>query len=494
MANETQMFDKDGVISAMDSIGSHFSDIASNYTTASTEMTTALSSPDGAMWGEAADKLLSAWDANSPILDEFMKTFENWSALISATVNKFGNLETETALVDDDNIDNIAAVIGQYKSSWLKTDAAKKAYIGGSYTKTDEDGTVYTINKSLETGLTKTYTDANGSTITELYSLSGAYIGKKVVSKSGGTSYYNKENEKSDKDYTYESAEVKKAKKELAASAKTIAQEKVKIQKAKEEAKKKLSDVVAQATEKYSDEVKKAVESKVTENLFMTVTKENVNGNTVYISHLVMKDPSQLEKLVANGRYNNGRETISSMASKAGVVWAVNGSHYDVNNLSTQDYRNNNITIVNGKVVHNGGRSVGQEICYTKDGKWFTAPKGASAQDLLNMGVVETYSSLQMPILENGKVVTPSNSAESAEMNKSYNRTVIGQTPSGEVYVFTGYSTTRQAAEYLRKKGCTWAKSMDMGGSVTLYANGKVINKPTDGSERPVIDGIGVSV
>ena len=212
MANETQMFDKDGIISAMNTIGDNFSSIASTYTNASTSMTTALSSPDGAMWGEGADKLLAAWDANSPVLDEFMKTFENWSALISATVNKFGNLETETSLVKDTDIDNIAIVAEQYRSSWLKTDAAKKAYIGGSYTETDENGTVYTINKSLETGLTKTYTDANGSTITELYSLSGAYIGKKVVSKSGGTSYYNKENEKSDKDYKYESEAVKKAK------------------------------------------------------------------------------------------------------------------------------------------------------------------------------------------------------------------------------------------------------------------------------------------
>lgn len=492
MAN-TQAFNKDGVIRAMENIGNKFSDVASAYTKASTEMTRALSSPDEAMWGEGADRLLSSWNNNAPIIDEFMKTFENWSALIAATINKFGNLETETALVDDASVKDLATISKEHRSTWFKTDAAKKAYKGGSYTETGEDGTTYTIHKSLADGLTKTYKDSNNNTITELYSLSGAYIGKKVVSSTGSKKYYDKNNKRTDDKFTYESEDVKQAKKDLAKTAKTVAKKKIEIQKAKEEAKKRLSDVIAKASEKYSDEVKRALESKVTENLFMTVTEETLNGQKIYVSHLVMKDPSQLEKLIANGGYNNGRETISSMASKAGVVWAVNGSHYDINNNSTQDYNNIHIAIVNGRIVHNAGRSTGQEICYTRDGRWFTAPKGASAQDLLNMGVIETYSSLQMPILENGRVTVPSNSEEAHEMNKSYVRTVIGQTPSGEIYVFTGYSTTRQAAEYLRSKGCIWAKSMDMGGSVTLYANGRIINKPTDGKERPVIDGIGVS-
>ena len=494
MASETQMFNKDGVIKALNEVGESFSDISEIYHDASTNITTSLSSPDEAMWGEGADKILSAWDANSPVLDEFMKTFENWSALVSGTVNKFGNLETETALVKDSDAEDLATIASQYKSSWFKTDAAKKAYKGGTYTEIGEDGTEYTVTKDLKNGITKTYTDKNGNKVTEVFSLGGAYIGKKVVS-GGKTTYYDKDNKKSNDKYMNESSAVTNAKKNLEKTAKSVAKEKEEIKKAKEEAEKKRNSFIAKITEKYPDELKNAIESNVSENLFMTITKENINGRTVYISHLVMKDPSQLEKLIANGGYNRGRETVSSMAQKANVVWAVNGSHYDVNNGSTQDYRNNNIAIVNGQVVHNAGRSVGQEICYTKDGKWFTAPRGASAQDLINMGVVNTYSSLQMPILENGRITTPSSYAEVEEMNKTYNRTIIGQTASGEIYVFTGESTTRQAAEYLKSKGCVWAKSMDMGGSVTLYANGKVINTPTDSSgERPVIDGIGVSV
>ncbi len=253
-----------------------------------------------------------------------------------------------------------------------------------------------------------------------------------------------------------------------------------------------LSDKVRDAMVRYAPELKNSIERKISNDLFMTITKDEIDGNQVYISHLIVNNPNKMEKIVANGCYNNGREKVSSMASKVEAVWAINGSHYDTGG-STQDYRNNPITIVDGKIVHDGGNSVGMEICYTKDGHWFSAPYGATAHDLINMNVVETYSSIQMRILEEGEVCEPQNYLEVEEMNKSYNRTIIGQTLTGEIYVLTGETKTKSAAEYLKNKGCYWAKSMDMGGSVTLYANGKVINQPTDDTgEREVIDCVSV--
>ena len=70
MANETQMFDKDGVITAMESVGGHFTDVGSAYSTANEAMSSKLSTPDGAMYGEAAQQILSAWDENSGTLDD----------------------------------------------------------------------------------------------------------------------------------------------------------------------------------------------------------------------------------------------------------------------------------------------------------------------------------------------------------------------------------------------------------------------------------------
>ena len=121
MANDTELFNKDGVIAAMNKMGDIFSNIAKTYNDTSVDITTALSSPDQAMWGSGADKLLSAWDSNAPLLDDFMNTFENWSALVTGAVNKFGNLETETALVKDLDIENGDKVLPKnekYQYDW----------------------------------------------------------------------------------------------------------------------------------------------------------------------------------------------------------------------------------------------------------------------------------------------------------------------------------------------------------------------------------------
>ena len=108
-----------------------------------------------------------------------------------------------------------------------------------------------------------------------------------------------------------------------------------------------------------------------------------------------------------------------------------------------------------------------------------------------NVKALNRTNNTSYPSLENGEVSVATNYAEEEELNKWKNRTIVGQTDNGEIFVLTG--TTRSAAEYLRNKGCTWAKSMDMGGSVTLYANGHLVNEPTDDTgERLVIDGIGV--
>ena len=45
-----------------------------------------------------------------------------------------------------------------------------------------------------------------------------------------------------------------------------------------------------------------------------------------------------------------------------------------------------------------------------------------------------------------------------------------------------------QMCEIFRRYGCTYAYQMDGGGSATLAYRGRVLNNPSDGSERPVAD------
>ena len=241
---------------------------------------------------------------------------------------------------------------------------------------------------------------------------------------------------------------------------------------------------ISEALEKYGAEYADAYKKYASDNTFMTITKL---ADGTYVTHVVVADPSQIHKGYANGSYGNGLENISSAADRYNWVVGVNGSHFLYSNggqdINRGNVQTNLIAINDGKLTSNSAsRAGGLEICLTKDGKFFTAPKGASAQDLLNQGVIQTYSSHETNILENGKVQTTYPEA----MGRSYNRTVIGMVKPGEYYIYTGTSTATQAAKTLQEKGCTWAKSLDQGGSVSLATGDESLKKSAQGEDGNV--------
>lgn len=77
----------------------------------------------------------------------------------------------------------------------------------------------------------------------------------------------------------------------------------------------------------------------------------------------------------------------------------------------------------------------------------------------------------------------------------SYNRTAIGMVQPGEYYMITAgtaqYKNGLSFAELqsiFANLGCTYARSMDGGGSSSLVVNGKLLNTPAQYDERPVVD------
>lgn len=76
-----------------------------------------------------------------------------------------------------------------------------------------------------------------------------------------------------------------------------------------------------------------------------------------------------------------------------------------------------------------------------------------------------------------------------------YNRTAIGMVQPGEYYMITAgtaqYKNGLSFAELqsiFANLGCTYARSMDGGGSSSLVVNGKLLNTPAQYDERPVVD------
>ena len=96
------------------------------------------------------------------------------------------------------------------------------------------------------------------------------------------------------------------------------------------------------------------------------------------------------------------------------------------------------------------------------------------------------------PILLNHGVVTQIAPADTY-MVKPYARTVIGWTASGETVIMTvdgkdGVSgaTVHQLVSLLQSLNVVTALDLDGGNSTTFYANGRVLNRPSHGTERPV--------
>ena len=100
------------------------------------------------------------------------------------------------------------------------------------------------------------------------------------------------------------------------------------------------------------------------------------------------------------------------------------------------------------------------------------------------------------PILLNHGVVAPIDPADTY-MVKPYARTVIGWTASGETVIMTvdgkdGVSgaTASQLVSMLQSLNVVTALDLDGGNSTTFYAKGRVLNRPSQGKERPVSTGL----
>lgn len=234
-------------------------------------------------------------------------------------------------------------------------------------------------------------------------------------------------------------------------------------------------------------EIQNAEYVSVNKSHYVTITKEIVDGIECYVSHVVINDGSQINGAPANGAYANGRAPAQEIAKSKDAVIAWNGSHFLYENGAQDLASTNNIIIENNQLIHDG-TSQGMEICLKEDGTLFTPDPGTTGQDLLNNGVKFTFASHDSLLIKNGNKIDDY-SANGGD--KRYNSTIVSMTEPGEYFTVTGNVTKSGVSDYLLNKGCVYAKSMDQGGSVSLYfpkSPGALVNDPTDGEPRAISD------
>lgn len=238
-----------------------------------------------------------------------------------------------------------------------------------------------------------------------------------------------------------------------------------------------------EAYQKYKDKLLDAEYAYVTENTFIMIYKDTINGHEVSVTRVVLNDPEkQIKGVTANDAYGTGGETLQSMQERTGAVLAINGSHYLEGGYQDMSGAGN-IVIANGEVVK-GGNAGNMEIILMKDGTLKTSSD--SAENLVSQGAQYSFASHDTRLVTNGSFDENAYQAN----NPTKEKQAIGMVSPGEYYIVTGPVPNPDLANYMVDKGCTFAKSMDQGGSAEVYFNGDVAVERPYGEERHIADSL----
>lgn len=219
----------------------------------------------------------------------------------------------------------------------------------------------------------------------------------------------------------------------------------------------------------------------------ITIEKEWYEHAWCYIAHVELEDYDRLATECANGSYNNGYETTSSVAERVDAILCINGC-YSAPYLQYPVMRD-------GEVCHNAACNV--PAVYSADTGIFSSPAdagvaGESLSDLAASGEVKDTFCFGPAFLTDGEI-SVGNDASRAQ------RTFIGTNGEpGDFYLVVSEGrnvdgessglTYKECASLLQDYGCTFGVPLDGGGSSTMVFNGVVLNHLPNEEERAVVD------
>ncbi len=230
----------------------------------------------------------------------------------------------------------------------------------------------------------------------------------------------------------------------------------------------------------------------------VNVSKEQTGSGsdtvTYFVADVVLTDATVLRTGFANGEFGeNIVENTSAIAAEVGAIFAVNGDYYG--------FRDTGIEIRNGVSYRDEGAREG--IAFYRDGTVTLYDEtSTSAQELLDAGAWTTLS-FGPALIEDGAIIS---GIDDVEIDTNFgNHSIQGHQPRTGVGVIDtnhlvfvvvdgrkeGYSkgvTMTGLAEILQGLGASTAYNLDGGGSSTMYFQGEVVNRPSNGGERGVSD------
>lgn len=219
-------------------------------------------------------------------------------------------------------------------------------------------------------------------------------------------------------------------------------------------------------------------------NIKKVVTGSANNTITYYVANIILSDNIALTSAFAKNKYGtNIIEYTSEIAKENNAVFAINGDYYG--------FRKTGIIIRNGKIYRDIPTRTGLAIY--KDGTMeIYEEKDTSAEELINKGVINTYS-FGPALVNNSEIVSGISDIEidtnfgNHSIQGSQPRTGIGMIDKNHYVCVvvdgrsSGYSkgvTINEFADIFKELGCSVAYNMDGGGSSTMYFMGRIVNNP----------------
>ena len=228
------------------------------------------------------------------------------------------------------------------------------------------------------------------------------------------------------------------------------------------------------------------------------------DGNVVYwVAQVNTSNPQKdINTAFASGSYDGSIEKkmrCSLIAQENNAIFAVNGDACGFRGYG-DDYQDP-ILIRNGKIYYEDDRNIGAMCALYKSGKLkiFYPKELGSAEDMVSAGITDTWW-FDTYLVNDYNINQALIDSEQSLKRAPY--TAIGQIDKNH-FIFIcvdgrgsndSIGVTYTGMAYLMKRyGCKTAYELDGGGSTTIYFDGMVLNKPSDGRQRAISDIVYVS-
>ncbi len=220
----------------------------------------------------------------------------------------------------------------------------------------------------------------------------------------------------------------------------------------------------------------------VKDDLKVKLVETRTSNQHYWVAEVVSSETTPLKGAMANDTYNGKKEAISSMAKRLGAVLAVNASGFYAKTNKPMG------TVVrNGELVSIDPAYTGEILSLKSDGNLnFTTIN--SEEEFNHLDIEQTFTF--------GPILVRDSQATQLNDTSRHPRTAIGQLDDNRYVIVVAEGrmegadgmTLGELQQLFLNLGCKTAYNLDGGGSTTLYFQGKLINTPSDGSERSVVD------